>query len=74
MAKKIENCFPTFFVTVISSKQYFCGISFISYGRINARMILSYCTEAEFLVWIGYVPVLKYVPFRRKANFCIDLK
>jgi hypothetical protein len=23
--------------------------------------------EAGFLVWIGYVPVLNYVPFRRKG-------
>jgi hypothetical protein len=24
-------------------------------------------SEAGFLVWIGYVPVLNYVPFRRKG-------
>jgi hypothetical protein len=24
-------------------------------------------SEAGFLVWIGYVPVLKYVPFKRKG-------
>jgi hypothetical protein len=23
-----------------------------------------YSTEAGFLVWLGYVPVLNYVPFR----------
>jgi hypothetical protein len=37
--------------------------NFLKMARIRVR----FSPEAGFLVWIGYVPVLKYVPFRRKG-------
>jgi hypothetical protein len=34
---------------------------------IPFKSIFTNPSEAGFLVWTGYVPVLKYVPFQRKG-------